>query len=72
VPNADGDLAVAMVERQTMLKQFPDAQRTGLRFSDGAWSDPVAAIDVDKLSDHLLAEKILAARDARNGDIDAA
>jgi hypothetical protein len=42
------------------------------RFSDGAWSDPVAAIDVDKLSDHLLTEKILAARDARNGDIDAA
>lgn len=136
VRNTDGDLAVAMVERQTMLKQFPDAQRTWLRFSDGAWSganlfalmtqkslfaldlwadaeqdrkkawrlflhfglrlamraltrtiglqqaieragkrlgldaklvpmsDPVAAIDVDKLSDHLLAEKILTAREA--------
>jgi hypothetical protein len=32
----------------------------------------VVAIDVDKLSDHLLAEKTLTARDARNGDIDAA
>lgn len=144
VRNAGGDLAVAMVERQTMLKQFPDAQRTWLRFSDGAWSganlfalmtqkslfaldlwadaeqdrkkawrlflhfglrlamraltrtiglhqaieragkrlgldarlvpmsDPVAAIDVDKLSDHLLAEKILKAREARSGDTDAA
>jgi len=144
VRNADGDVAVAMVERQTMVQQFPDAQRTWLRFSDGAWSganlfalitqksllaldlwadaeqdrkkawrlflhfglrlaaraltrtiglhqaidkagkrlgldarlvpmsDPVAAIDVDKLSDHLLAEKILAAREARSGDIDAA
>jgi len=144
VRNADGDVAVAMVERQTMLQQFPDAQRTWLRFSDGAWSganlfalmtqkslfaldlwagaeqdrkkawrlflhfglrlamraltrtiglhqaieragkrlgldarlvpmfDPVAAIDVDKLSDHLLAEKILAAREARRGDINVA
>jgi GTP:adenosylcobinamide-phosphate guanylyltransferase len=144
VRNADGDLTVAMVERQTMVQQFPDAQRTWLRFSDGAWSganlfalmtqkslfaldlwadaeqdrkkawrlflhfglrlamraltrtiglqqaieragkrlgldarlvpmsDPVAAIDVDKLGDHLLAEKILAAREARSGDIDAA
>jgi len=141
---ADGDVAVAMVERQTMLRQFPDAQRTWLRFSDGAWSganlfalmtqkssfalklwanaeqnrkkawrlflhfglllairaltrtiglhqamekagkrlgldaqlvpmsDPVAAIDVDKLSDHVLAEKILTERAARSGDIDAA
>ncbi|WP_295444474.1 nucleotidyltransferase family protein [Sphingorhabdus sp. EL138] len=144
VRHADGDVAVAMVERQTMLRQFPDAQRTWLRFSDGAWSganlfalktqkssfalelwadaeqdrkkawrlflhfglllairaltrtiglhqamekagkrlgldaqlvpmsDPVAAIDVDKLSDHALAEKILTERAARNGDIDAA
>jgi GTP:adenosylcobinamide-phosphate guanylyltransferase len=144
VRRADGDLAVAMVERQTMLKQFPDAQRTWLRFSDGAWSganlfalmnqksslaldlwadaeqdrkkawrlflhfgpllaaraltrtiglyqamdkagkrlgldaklvsmsDPVAAIDVDKLSDHVLAEKILAERKTRSGDINAA
>jgi len=144
VRNAGGDLAVAMVERQTMLQQFPDAQRTWLRFSDGAWSganlfalmtqkslfaldlwadaeqdrkkawrlflhfglrlalraltrtiglqqaikragkqlgldaslvpmsDPVAAIDVDKPSDHLLAEKILTAREALSGDIDAA
>jgi GTP:adenosylcobinamide-phosphate guanylyltransferase len=131
---ASGDVAVAMVERQVMLAQFPDAKRTWLRFSDGAWSganlfalmsprskaaldlwaeaerdrkkawklflhfgfwlafraitrtiglnealekagkrlgleaklvamsDPVAAIDVDKVSDHILAEKILAQR----------
>jgi GTP:adenosylcobinamide-phosphate guanylyltransferase len=144
VRNADGDIAVAMVERQNMLKQFPDAQRTWLRFSDGAWSganlfalmtqkssfaldlwadaeqdrkkawrlflhfglrlatraltrtiglhqameragkrlgldaklvpmsDPVAAIDVDKLSDHMLAEKILTEREAWRGDTDAA
>jgi len=137
VRNVDGDLAVAMVERRTMLKQFPDAQRTWLRFSDGAWSganlfalltpksslaldlwadaeqdrkkawrlflhfglllavcaltrtiglkqamakagkrlgldaklvpmsDPVAAIDVDKLSDHVLAENIMMERAAR-------
>ncbi|MCU0728727.1 MAG: nucleotidyltransferase family protein [Sphingopyxis sp.] len=32
------DVAVAMVERATMLAQFPDAQRTWLRFADGAWS----------------------------------
>ncbi|MDP4871910.1 MAG: nucleotidyltransferase family protein [Sphingorhabdus sp.] len=143
VRHADGDVAVAMVERQTMLKQFPDAQRTWLRFSDGAWSganlfalmsqkssfalelwagaeqdrkkawrlflhfglllairaltrsiglhqalekagkrlgldarlvpmsDPVAAIDVDKLSDHLLAENILMERKVRSGDTEA-
>jgi GTP:adenosylcobinamide-phosphate guanylyltransferase len=131
---ANGDVAVAMVERQVMLTQFPDARRTWLHFSDGAWSganlfalmspkamtaldlwadveqdrkkawklflhfgfwlalramtrtiglntalaqagrqldiearlvsmsDPVAAIDVDKISDHKLAEKILAGR----------
>ena len=140
IRNADGDLAVAMVERQNMLKKFPDAQRTWLRFSDGAWSganlfglmsqksslaldlwvdaeqdrkkawrlflhfglllaaraltrsiglnqamakagkrlglkaklvsltDPVAAIDVDKLSDHVLAENIMAERAAQSGD----
>jgi GTP:adenosylcobinamide-phosphate guanylyltransferase len=144
VRHADGDVAVAMVERQTMLKQFQDAQRTWLRFSDGAWSganlfalmtqkssfalelwadaeqdrkkawrlflhfglflairaltrtiglhqameragkrlgldaqlvpmsDPVAAIDVDKLSDHVLAEKILTERAAQSGNIDVA
>lgn len=131
---ASGDVAVAMVEREVMLARFPDAKRTWLRFSDGAWSganlfalmspkatvaldlwaeaerdrkkawklflhfgvwlavraltrtiglrtalaeagrrldvevrlvpmsDPVAAIDVDKLSDHILAEDILARR----------
>jgi len=144
VRHADGDVAVAMVERQTMLKQFPDARRTWLRFSDGAWSganlfalmtqkssfalelwadaeqdrkkawrlflhfglflairaltrtiglhqameragkrlgldaqlvsmsDPVAAIDVDKLSDHVLAEKILTGRAGQSGNIDVA
>ena len=136
---AGGDLAVAMVERKTMLAQFPDAKRTWLRFLDGAWSganlfalmslksvlalelwaaaeqdrkkawrlflhfglhlalraltrtiglrlaleragkrigleaklvamsDPVAAIDVDKLSDHVLAEKILTEREGLSG-----
>ena len=134
-----GDIAVAMVERKTMLAQFPDAKRTWLRFSDGAWSganlfalmslksvlalelwaaaeqdrkragrlflhfgvhlalraltrtiglrqaleragkrigleaklvamsDPVAAIDVDKLNDHVLAEKILTEREGLSG-----
>lgn len=134
---ADGDLAVAMVERKTMLAQFPDANRTWLHFADGAWSganlfalmsiksvfalqlwadaeqdrkkawrlflhfglrlatraltrtiglhkalevagkrlgleaklvpmsDPIAAIDVDKLSDHVLAESIMKDREAR-------
>jgi GTP:adenosylcobinamide-phosphate guanylyltransferase len=132
---ADGDVAIAMVERKTMLAQFPDAKRTWLRFSDGAWSganlfalmspksafaldlwaeaeqdrkkawrlfmhfgvrlalraltrtiglrqaltiagkrlgllatlvpmsDPIAAIDVDKVSDHILAEQILIDRE---------
>ncbi|MEQ1687185.1 MAG: nucleotidyltransferase family protein [Sphingopyxis sp.] len=32
------DLGVAMVERATMMKRFPGAQRTWLRFADGAWS----------------------------------
>ena len=132
--HANGDVAIAMVERKTMLAQFPEAKRTWLRFSDGNWSganlfalmslksvfaldlwadaeqdrkkawrlflhfglrlasraltrtiglrqaldvagrrlglearlvamsDPVAAIDIDKLSDHVLAEKILVER----------
>lgn len=136
---AEGDIAIAMVERKTMLAQFPDAKRTWLRFSDGAWSganlfalmsfksvfaldlwaeaekdrkkawrlfmhfgfrlasraltrtiglrqaleaagkrlglvaklvpmtDPVAAIDVDKVSDHILAEKILLGRETVAG-----
>ena len=34
----DADVAVAMVEEQVMLAQFPDARRTWLRFRDGAWS----------------------------------
>lgn len=134
---ASGDVAVAMVERSVMLKQFPHAKRTWLRFSDGAWSganlfalmtpkslaaldvwaeaeqdrkkawklfghfgfllafravtrtiglaaaldkagqrlglkarlvpmsDPVAAIDVDKVSDHELAETILSQRESQ-------
>ena len=134
IRNADGDLAIAMVERQNMLASFPDAKRTWLRFADGAWSganlfalrsdkalraldlwasvekdrkqawklllhfgpylafraitrtiglrgalakagrrvgltaklvpmsDPVAAIDVDKVADHALAEMILGKR----------
>ena len=141
---AGGDVAIAMVERKTMLAQFPDAKRTWLRFSDGAWSganlfalmgrkstfalelwadaeqdrkkawrlflhfgvrlatraltrtiglrqaldvagkriglearlvamsDPVAAIDVDKLSDHVLAEQIMAQRAALAGNDPAA
>lgn len=34
----DADLSVGMVEKQTMLAVFPDAQRTWLKFSDGHWS----------------------------------
>ncbi len=33
-----GDLSVAMVEREVMLAQFPEAKRTWLRFAGGAWS----------------------------------
>jgi GTP:adenosylcobinamide-phosphate guanylyltransferase len=32
------DLAVAMVEKQPMLAQFPQSKRTWLKFSDGHWS----------------------------------
>lgn len=35
---SDGDVAVAMVERATMLAAYPGNKRTWLRFSDGAWS----------------------------------
>ncbi len=35
---ADGDLSVGMVEKATMIAQFPGAQRTWLRFADGHWS----------------------------------
>ena len=34
----DCDLAVAMVERATILAAYPDTKRTWLRFRDGAWS----------------------------------
>lgn len=141
---ADGDVAIAMVERKVMLGQFPEAKRTWLRFSDGAWSganlfalmslksvfaldlwadaeqdrkktwrlfmhfgvrlasraltrtiglrkaldvagkrlgldarlvsmsDPAAAIDVDKVSDHILAEKIMIGREASTRPVLAA
>lgn len=35
---AQTDLSVGMVEKAAMLKQFPDARRTWLRFADGHWS----------------------------------
>jgi GTP:adenosylcobinamide-phosphate guanylyltransferase len=35
---AQTDLSVGMVEKTAMLKQFPDARRTWLRFADGHWS----------------------------------
>jgi CTP:molybdopterin cytidylyltransferase MocA len=38
VDEANGDLAVAMVEKQNMLAAHPDAKRTWLRFADGDWS----------------------------------
>ena len=144
VGHAQGDVAIAMVERANMLAQFPDAKRTWLRFADGAWSganlfalmslksifaldlwaeveqdrksswrlfwhfgpqlalravtrtiglraalsiagkrlgleatlvpmsDPVAAIDVDKLSDHAMADKIIGAREVANLTISVA
>lgn len=36
--SANAQLSIGMVERQVMLSQFPDVQRTWLRFADGAWS----------------------------------
>lgn len=35
---AEGDVAVAMVERQIMMAAYPDNRRTWLRFRDGDWS----------------------------------
>jgi GTP:adenosylcobinamide-phosphate guanylyltransferase len=35
---AASDLSVGLVEKTAMLAQFPDAQRTWLRFADGHWS----------------------------------
>jgi molybdopterin-guanine dinucleotide biosynthesis protein A len=133
---ANADVAVGMVERRSMVARFPEANRTWLKFLDGAWSganlfalrgdaaknaltlwagaekdrkhafklfwhfgpilalraisrtislrdalakggerigvqaqlipltDPCAAIDVDKLSDHQLVERILKDREA--------
>lgn len=35
---ADGDVAVGMVERATMMARFPDNRRTWLKLRDGQWS----------------------------------
>jgi GTP:adenosylcobinamide-phosphate guanylyltransferase len=35
---SSSDLSVAMVEKSVMLKAYPDAVRTWLKFSDGHWS----------------------------------
>jgi CTP:molybdopterin cytidylyltransferase MocA len=35
---AASDLSVGMVEKAVMLKAFPEAKRTWLKFSDGHWS----------------------------------
>jgi GTP:adenosylcobinamide-phosphate guanylyltransferase len=36
--SGDEDVAVAMVERATILAVYPETRRTWLRFRDGAWS----------------------------------
>lgn len=36
--SVSGDLSIGMVEKSVMAQQFPDAQRTWLRFADGHWS----------------------------------
>lgn len=136
----EADLAVAMVEKDTLMRRFPKSKRTWLKFADGHWSganlfalaspnvrgaldlwagaekdrkipwklfrhfgvwlmlraltrtiglaralqmaggrlglsarlvpmvDPVAAIDVDKPADHVIAEEILAARSLASMD----
>jgi hypothetical protein len=39
LPEAAGaDIAVAMVERRTLLARYPDSRRTWLKFRDGWWS----------------------------------
>ena len=35
---AGADIAVAMVERRTLLARYPDSRRTWLKFRDGWWS----------------------------------
>jgi GTP:adenosylcobinamide-phosphate guanylyltransferase len=35
---AEGDIAIGVVERSNLLKRFPDAKRTWLRFRDGAFT----------------------------------
>ncbi len=35
---AGADIAIAMVEKTTMMKEFPKNRRTWLKFSDGYWS----------------------------------
>lgn len=34
----DADLAVGMVEKETLLRRFPESKRTWLKFLDGHWS----------------------------------
>jgi 2-phospho-L-lactate transferase/gluconeogenesis factor (CofD/UPF0052 family) len=67
-------LATRALTRTIGLHQAMEraGKRLGLDAKLVPMSDPVAAIDVDKLSDHMLAEKILTAREARSGDTDAA
>ena len=66
-------LAIRALTRSIGLHQALEkaGKRLGLDARLVSMSDPVAAIDVDKLSDHLLAESILMEREAPSGDIEA-
>jgi hypothetical protein len=66
-------LAVRALTRTIGLHQALEkaGKRLGLDARLVSMSDPVAAIDVDKLSDYLLAENILMEREARSGDTEA-
>lgn len=59
-------LALRAITRTIGLRAALDVagKRLGLEATLVPMSDPVAAIDVDKLSDHAMAEKIIAAREA--------
>ena len=35
---ADGDISIGVVERETLMKRFPDAKRTWLKFRGGAYT----------------------------------
>ena len=63
-------LASRALTRTIGLRRALDlaGKRLGLEARLVEMSDPVAAIDVDKLSDHMLAEKILAEREAVSGN----